>query len=135
MITNNLRVVSALSVNPDIEVVIVGGIVRGKTASVVGASAEAMLAEWHADKGFFGAAGLVREKGLTDADMREVQVKRAMIKTVNEVNVLLDASKLGQQAFLTFAKLSDIDHLFSDDRITNAYVDLCQEFGIQLSVV
>ena len=135
VITNNLGVVSALSVNPDIEVVIVGGVVRGKTASVVGASAEAMLAEWHADKGFFGAAGLVQEKGLTDADMREVQVKRAMIKAVNEVNALLDASKLGQQAFLTFAGLADIDHLFTDDQISDAYIDLCQGFGIQLSVV
>ena len=135
VITNNLRVVSALSMNPDIEVVIAGGIVRGKTASVVGASAEAMLAEWHADKGFFGAAGLVRDKGLTDADMREVQVKRAMIKAVSEVNVLLDASKLGQRAFLTFAGLADIDHLFTDDRIAEVYVDLCHEFSIQLSVV
>lgn len=134
VITNNLRVVNVLSVNPSIEVVIAGGIVRGKTASVVGTSAETMLAEWHADKGFFGAAGLVRERGVTDADMREVQVKRTMIKAVDEVNVLLDAKKFGQQSFLTFAALPNIDYLFTDNRISDAYVDLCQEFGIQLSV-
>ncbi len=134
VITNNLRVVSTLSINPGIEVVIVGGIVRRKTASVVGISAESMLAEWHADKGFFGSAGLVREKGLTDADMREVQVKRAMIKAADEVNVLLDASKLGQQSFLTFAALSDIDYLFTDERVAEAYIDLCQEFDIHLFV-
>ena len=134
VITNNLRVVNALSVNPNIEVVIAGGIVRGKTASVVGTSAETMLAEWHADKGFFGAAGLVRERGVTDADMREVQVKRTMIKAVDEVNVLLDASKFGQQSFLTFAALPNIDHVFTDNQISDAYVDLCQEFSIQLNV-
>lgn len=134
VITNNLRVVNALSVNPNIEVVIAGGVVRGKTASVVGTSAEAMLTEWHADKGFFGAAGLVRERGVTDADMREVQVKRTMVKAVDKVNLLLDASKFGQQSFLTFATLPNIDHLFTDSRISDADVDLCQEFGIQLSI-
>ena len=135
VITNNLRVVSALSVNPEIEVVVVGGIVRAKTASVIGASAEAMLAEWHADKGFFGAAGFVQDKGLTDADMREAQVKRAMIEAVNERYALLDASKLGQRAFITFAALTDIDHLITDNRITDPYVDLCREHGIRLTTV
>ena len=81
-----------------------------------------------------GAAGLVRERGVTDADMREVQVKRTMVKAVDEVNILLDASKFGQQSFLTFANLSNINHIFTDNKITDADVELCQEFDIQVSI-
>ena len=135
VVTNNLHVVSTLSPCQGIEVIIVGGIVRGKTASVVGPPAEEMMASWHAHQGFFGAAGLTRQRGLTDADIREAQIKKRMIKAVDKVNVLLDASKFGTQAFSTFASLEDIDQLFTDNKIPEEYTDLCREFGIKLSVV
>lgn len=135
VVTNNLHAVATLSLSPNIEVVMIGGIVRGETASVIGPPAEEMLSHLHAHKGFFGAAGFSAERGLTDADIREVQVKRAMVKAVDQVNVLLDASKFGQQSFLTFASLRDVDHLFTDDKIPAEYVQICQEFEISLTVV
>ena len=72
VITNNLQVVATLSPVAGIEILLLGGTVRPETASVVGPAAEAMLATMNADKGFFGAAGLTVERGLTDADLREV---------------------------------------------------------------
>ena len=135
VVTNNLHVVSTLSVCQGIEVIIVGGIVRGETASVVGPPAEEMMASWHAHQGFFGAAGLTRQRGLTDADIREVQVKKLMIKAVDKVNILLDASKFGKQAFSTFAGVEDVDQVFTDNNVPEEYVELCREFEIKLSVV
>lgn len=135
VVTNNLHVVATLSPHAGIEVILLGGIVRSETASVIGPPAEDMLAGLYANKGFFGAAGLTLERGLTDADIREVQVKRAMVKAVDQVNVLLDASKFGQQAFLTFATLADIDHLFTDDQIPPHYVEACREAGIKLTII
>lgn len=135
VVTNNLQIVSALSPWPGIEVVVIGGVVRNETASVVGPFAAEMMASLHARQGFFGAAGLSLERGLTDADIREVEVKRAMVKAVDQVNVLVDASKFAQQAFLTFAPLADVDQLFTDDQVPPEYVTACQESGIQLSIV
>lgn len=135
VVTNNLHVIAALSPCSNIEVIMIGGVVRDETASVVGPLAEEMIAHLHAHKGFFGAAGLTPERGLTDADIREVQVKRAMVKAADQVNVLLDASKFGQQAFLTFAPLSDVDHIITDENIPAEYRSICREFGINLTVV
>ncbi len=135
VVTNNLHIVATLSPCASIEVIVMGGVVRAETASIVGPLAEEMLSHLHAHKGFFGAAGLTLERGLTDADIREVQVKRAMIKMVDQVNVLLDASKFGQQSFLTFVPLTEVDHLFTDENIPTEYVQICQEFGISLTVV
>jgi DeoR family fructose operon transcriptional repressor len=135
VVTNNLHVVSTLSSCQGIEVIIVGGIVRGETASVVGPPAEEMMASWHAHQGFFGAAGLTRQRGLTDADIREAQIKKLMIKAVDKVNILLDASKFGNQAFSTFASLEDVNQMFTDNKITEEYVELCREYEIKLSVV
>jgi DeoR/GlpR family transcriptional regulator of sugar metabolism len=135
VVTNNLHVATTLAAYPSIELFLVGGMIRSETWSVVGPPAEEMLAGLHAGKGFFGTAGLTLERGLTDADMREVQLKRAMVKAVDQVNVLLDASKFGQQSFLTFATLAEVDHLFTDDKIPAEYVEICREQGINLTIV
>lgn len=135
VVTNNLQVVSVLSSCPEIELVLLGGIVRGETDSIVGPPAEDMLRQLHAGKGFFGAAGLVLERGLTDPDMREVQVKRAMIKAVDQVYILLDASKFGRQSFLTFATLAEVHRIITDDKVPAEYVRACQEAGVELCVV
>lgn len=132
--TNNVQTAAVLVRNPAIEVVLIGGVVRGDNWSVVGMLAEEMLAGLHARHGFFGAAGLTPERGLTDADEREVQIKRAMIAAVEQVIVLLDSSKFGQQSFLTFASPVDIDHLITDDAIPQAYRELCQQQNIRLTV-
>jgi len=134
VVTNNLHVVSILSANKDIEVIIVGGIVREETASIVGPPAEEMLRGWHADQGFFGAAGLTERRGLTDVDVRETNVKRAMINAVDKVNVLLDAGKFGKQAFSTFANLELIDELITDKPVSSEYSDLLQRYGIKHSI-
>ncbi len=135
VVTNNLQVVATLSASAGIELVLLGGFVRNETASVVGPSAAEMLDRLNADHGFFGAAGLTIERGLTDADMREAQVKRAMVKAAGHVSVLLDSSKFGQRAFATFATLAEVDHLFTDDGIPAEYRAACDQLGIQLSIV
>lgn len=135
VITNNLQAAVALAPSREIEVILIGGVVRGDNWSVVGFLAEELLAHLHARRGFFGAAGLTPERGLTDADVREVQLKRAMIAAVDEVHVLLDASKFGRNALLTFAELDAIDHLITDAGISGAYVELCRQHDIRLTMV
>lgn len=133
--TNNVQTAAVLVRNPALEVVLIGGVVRGDNWSVVGMLAQEMLTKLHARHGFFGAAGLTPERGLTDADEREVQIKRAMIAVVDQVHVLLDSSKFGQQSFLTYARLADVDHLITDHAIPQDYQDLCRQHNITLTVV
>jgi DeoR/GlpR family transcriptional regulator of sugar metabolism len=135
VVTNNLQVVAALSAAAGIELVLLGGVVRNETASVVGPPAEEMLDRLNADYGFFGAAGLTLERGLTDADMREAQVKRAMVRAASRVAILLDSSKFGQRAFATFATLAEVDHLFTDEGLPAEYREECRQLGIELSIV
>ena len=134
VVTNNLQVALALAANPGIEVMILGGIVRGKNASVVGSHVAEMLSGLHAVRGFFGASGLAAERGLTDADVREVEAKRAMVRAVDEVVALLDASKFGQQAFLTFARLDQVHHIITESDPSPEYRNLCRVNNIELLI-
>jgi DeoR/GlpR family transcriptional regulator of sugar metabolism len=94
-----------------------------------------MLRSLHADKGFFSASGLTLTRGFTDADIREVEMKRAMLAAASQVYVLLDASKFDQQSFLSFAPLSAIHYLITEAGIPPEYVAACQQLGITLSIV
>ncbi|MCP4168217.1 MAG: DeoR/GlpR transcriptional regulator [Chloroflexi bacterium] len=134
IVTNNLHAALTLKDCPKLEVITLGGVIRGDTSSVVGTMANDMLVDMHADKGFFSASGLTIERGLTDADIREVEIKRTMVKTSRETIVMLDASKFGQQSFLTFAALRDIDHLVTEDHIPNEYQDAFASHRIQIKL-
>jgi DeoR/GlpR family transcriptional regulator of sugar metabolism len=134
VITNNFQVAALLAGNRELDVLMIGGLLRGETWSTVGVLAEDMVGRLHAHRGFFGAAGLSAERGLTDADVREVQIKRALVRAVDEVNVLLDSSKFGQHALLTFAGLEQIQHLFTDRGVTAADAALCAEHGIRVTI-
>jgi DeoR family fructose operon transcriptional repressor len=76
-----------------------------------------MLDQMHADALFIGANGLSVARGLTDADIREVEVKRAMIARAAQVVALVDSSKLGRESFLTVAPVADLDILVTDGTI------------------
>jgi DeoR family transcriptional regulator, aga operon transcriptional repressor len=135
VITNNLQAAILLSENPAIDVIVLGGQLRGGIWSVVGPLAEEMLARLHVRRVFFGAAGLTVERGLTDANVREAQIKRGMLAAASEVVVLLDSSKFGQRALVTFAEFGAIDCLITDHGIPAAYEEACRQYDIQLTKV
>ena len=47
------------------------------------------------DKFFLSAAGIDAQQGITDQDMREVEVKQAMMRSAREVILVCDSSKWG----------------------------------------
>lgn len=132
VVTNNIHAATALAQNPNIEVILLGGLVRDKTASLVGPHVVEMLADLHADKAFLSASGLTLERGLTDADTREVEVKRAMVRAATQVIALLDAGKFGQQAFLTFAPLDAVHVLIADSGAPEPYASALARLGIDI---
>ncbi|MCO6449878.1 MAG: DeoR/GlpR transcriptional regulator [Caldilineales bacterium] len=135
VVTNNLHIAMTLKDSPQLEVIILGGVIRGETASVVGQLASDMLGHLHVDKAFLSASGLSLERGLTDADIREVEVKRAMVGAAQQVIAMLDASKLGKQSFLTFARLEDIDHLLCEQDISTDFRTVLQSLGIHIHII
>jgi DeoR/GlpR family transcriptional regulator of sugar metabolism len=61
-------------------------------------------------------------------------MKRTMVKASRETIVMLDASKFGQQSFLTFAALQDIDHVITEGNIPNEYENVFATYRIQTHI-
>jgi DeoR/GlpR family transcriptional regulator of sugar metabolism len=108
VITNSLPVLQELSDAPG-EVVAIGGTFRRLTCSYVGPAAVRSVREHFADRMFFSVTGVTERGVMTDADLLEAEVKRAMLEHAAEPALLVDDSKLllrGRQAIAPIAAVS-----------------------------
>lgn len=87
-----------------IRVFLLGGELKAVTEAVVGAEAVECLKKYNFTKGFFGANGVDRERGLTTPDLTEALVKAEAFRRCKERYVLADSSKLGQISGVTFGE-------------------------------
>lgn len=93
VITSNLAVYEELADDPEIQMVVLGGIVRRSYRSLVGFLTEDALRQVHADRLFLGTSGVRSDGQVMDTTMVEVPVKRAMIAASEQVVLIADADK------------------------------------------
>jgi len=74
VITNNLNVASILSANSQSEVIVVGGVVRGRDQGIVGEAAVDFIRQFKVDIAVIGISGIEADGTLRDYDYREVKV-------------------------------------------------------------
>jgi DeoR/GlpR family transcriptional regulator of sugar metabolism len=132
VITSGLYVALELLRAPGVTVIIPGGTIWREAASVVGTTSSNILATGNLQQGFFSGRGLSFNEGLTDANQAEVELKRQLITAVRQVNVIVDASKLGKVAFASCASISQIKRLFTDKSASNEMVTSLRERGIDV---
>src|SRR3954471_7157106 len=107
VITNSLPVLQELS-DSDAEVVAIGGTFRRLTCSYVGPGSVRAVREHFADRMFLSVTGVTPEGGMTDADLLEAEVKRAMLEQAEQPALLLDDSKLAARGRQAIAPLRSL---------------------------
>jgi DeoR/GlpR family transcriptional regulator of sugar metabolism len=93
VVTSNLAVYEELVDDPDIQLVLLGGVVRRRYRSLVGYLTEDALRQVGADRLFLGTSGVRKDGQVMDTTVVEVPIKRAMIAASDQVVLLADASK------------------------------------------
>jgi len=133
-ITNWIPNVLELAKNPKVRTVLLGGTLRNAELSLVGGMTRDMLSSFNADKAFIGIGGLSHDKGLTDYNMDEVELKRAMISAAREVVVLADHTKIERVAPISICPFGSINTLIVDDGVEERHLDMLRSQGINLLV-
>src|SRR5579863_10557201 len=105
VITNALNVAYELAETDGITLIVVGGILRPASSSMVGPQAERMLQDLHADHLFLGVDGLHPDVGYCTPDILEAQLNALMIRISNDVTVVADASKFGKRSLSVIANI------------------------------
>ncbi|MDN3225062.1 hypothetical protein QEP27_32570, partial [Pseudomonas nunensis] len=105
-----------LKENPHLTVLVVGGFVSQDSNAITGNIDSQILEMYHIDYFFLSANGFTLENGLTDFSLPEVQLKKQMVQESENVIALIDKSKFGVSSTLSFAKISDINEVITDEK-------------------
>jgi DeoR family glycerol-3-phosphate regulon repressor len=134
VITNNLNVASILSANAKSEVIVVGGVVRGRDRGIVGEAAVDFIRQFKVDIAIIGISGIEADGTLRDYDYREVKVSQTIIAHAREVWLAADISKFNRPAMVEVATLSQIDRLFTDAPPPDPFPALLTEAQVRCDV-
>lgn len=118
VITNGVNVAMELLGVQGIQLVIVGGILRADSVSVVGGFAENMLEHLSADRLFLGAASCDPESGPSTPNLEESLVNQAMVKISREVVLVVDSTKFNKRSMSRIAPLSSIHKIITDKKLS-----------------
>ena len=121
IVTNSVRVVSLLrsgqAAEPgarDASVVLTGG-TRTPSDALVGPIADLTIRSLHLDQLFLGCHGIDPVAGLTTPNLAEAETNRAFVQAARKVTVVADHTKWGTIGLCSFADLSEVDTLITDD--------------------
>ncbi len=119
VVTNDVSHALALAPIPTVTVIVVGGRLRARTLANVDDFAVETLRNLRVDVAFIATNG-VSERGCSTPDTAEAAVKRAMVGAADRVVLLADHTKFGDEHFVRFADLSDLDAVVTDSRTEDA---------------
>lgn len=130
VITNSLEVAYQLGKHSDVEIILLGGMVRNKELAISGPDAINMVSNYYVDKCFIGVGGVSLEVGYTDYILEEAHVRRVMIKNAKKVYSLLDNSKINKVAISKYANFDEIQHIISNHIESQDFLEGIKENNI-----
>jgi DeoR family transcriptional regulator of aga operon len=135
VITAALNVATELNQHPDIEVMVLGGILRKSSSSGTGIYAEKMLEDFSCSKLYLGVDGIDLEFGITTTHVMEAQLNRKMIEAAQKTVILTDSSKFGKRGFGRICGLEEVDHIITDKGISEHMLEKLKGMGIEVTIV
>jgi DeoR family fructose operon transcriptional repressor len=130
IITNGLDIVLALQDKPNVNVILLGGIVEYASYMIIGPTVIKMLEGFSPAKIFMGAGGLTEEKGITVYDLLTSTYYPQIVKMVEEVIVVADHSKIGKNELARIGSIEDIDVLVTDENISKESIKVFEKYNI-----
>lgn len=114
VITNAPAIAQQTLEHADLDVHLLPGRVRPTTRAAVGASTVDALRSLHPQVAFLGCNGMDQDS-FTTPDPDEAAAKSAMVHSAGLRVILADSSKAGVRHLVSFAAVSEIDTLVTDD--------------------
>jgi DeoR/GlpR family transcriptional regulator of sugar metabolism len=134
VVTTNLAVLEELLPDPEIELILPGGIVRRNYRSLVGVVAEDSLRQLKADITFLGTSAVDVELGVWDTTMVEVPIKRLMIAAAECVVLLADAAKFSMAGVVRVCGAESLDRIVTDAPVPSASRAALGTAGIEVTI-
>ncbi len=135
ILTPSIRVATELAEDPNVRVILSGGIVRPGEFSLIGDLAERTFEQLNCDVVFLGVGGMQAEKGLTEYNLDDTRVKQAAIKAASRRVALADHTKLDRVCLARIAPFEEIDVLITDAEPEHPLLEVIRDAGVQVICV
>lgn len=135
VIGNGLGIMNELArLLPGVTVYGCGGMLRSTGLTFVGPQAEEFFRHVNARTCFLSATGLSFPEGLTDVNLLEIQVKRAMAASASRVVLLMDSTKFGVKSLAKVIDLEAGQVLITDEGAPADAVARLAALGVEVHI-
>jgi DeoR family transcriptional regulator of aga operon len=138
VVTNALNIALLLepaAVAGRMSIIVTGGTVRPLQHSMVNPYATLLLERLSAHLAFIGCNGVDVRGGVTNRNVAEAEIKRAMVSASRRSVVVADSTKLGEVEVARVCHLGDVDLLVTDTGADPELVANIRTAGLTVDVV
>lgn len=133
VMTNSLVITHELSrVRGSFTVMCTGGTLRETSLSFVGPHAERALLDYHVDTAVISCKGFSAERGFTDSNDLEVEMKKLMLRSANRVIAAVDSSKWGYVGFAVIGPATSAQVIVTDSNVDPKQRKSVEELGVEV---
>lgn len=131
IVTNCLAIASLYAGNPEIEVIVTGGVVYPRLQVLVGDLAVHAYRSLSADIAIMGGGG-ANENGIMNSHLLLIEIQRAMIASAQRVIFCLDHTKIGRRSFTSLCKWDAVDILVTDRGAPKELLQKIEAQGVEI---
>ncbi len=135
VITNALNIANELAGDPNITLIVLGGLLRPGELSMIGHLTEQALREVRADKVIIGINAIHAQHGLTNEYLQETITDREIIRSGSQVIVVADHTKFDKICTAFVAPLQAIHKIVTDRETPPQLITALRQVGILVDVV
>lgn len=135
VITTDLKISMELSGKKGISLYTIGGQIRSGYYSIGGSMASDNLLSFNVQTAVMSADAIDIDRGITNAEMFEVSVKKEIRKCAKNLILLADSSKFNKQAFYFIMPISYADIIITDSEISEDNIKQIEKNNIKLIIV
>jgi DeoR/GlpR family transcriptional regulator of sugar metabolism len=133
VVTNSLPIANLFLNDDHVELILTGGLMYPRYGVLLGPGAESMLANIHTKTLFLSVAG-IHDGRMYNQNLLLVQSERRMMEQAQQVVLLADSTKFGQQALAQLGKLDEIDVVVTDAGLSEPHREQVRAAGCELIV-
>lgn len=134
VVTNSLLVAQALMPASHVEVILTGGALRRSIHALVGPAAEESVRSLRASKAFISGNGFTPERGLSTPSPLVAATDRAFASAAQQVIVLADHSKIGQDTMCQTVPTARVTTLITDGDCDPRMIAAIRDAGIDVRI-
>lgn len=132
VISNNINVANILYQNPNMEVVLTGGMVRKTDGGLVGQMTTDAIGRFKVDYAVIGTSAIDPDGTLLDFDSREVKAAQAIIENSRHCILVADSMKYDRSAPVRICHISQMETFVTDRQPPEPIARICTENDVEI---